>query len=177
LRKGIDIRKYGSGNIGATNVTRVVGKKWGIFVFLLDFLKGFIAPFLVAVFIAHPPTILFILSGILAVCGHNWPIFLKFKGGKGVSTSLGVIAGLCFHFFLLVYVFCAAVVVWTAVFFVTKIVSLASLLAASSFFLVSLILPLPVEFKVFSFLLCAFVWIRHRENIANLVAKRERGFR
>ncbi|MBP7088675.1 MAG: glycerol-3-phosphate acyltransferase, partial [Candidatus Omnitrophica bacterium] len=70
--KKIDIRNFGSSNIGATNVTRVLGRQWGIFVFILDFLKGFLAPLLVKIFVKDASNFLFIIASIVAVCGHNW---------------------------------------------------------------------------------------------------------
>ena len=100
--KGIDIRHVGSGNIGATNLTRTAGRHWGVLAFLLDFFKG-LAPVLI-IPLVHPfdvTTLLGlmkvhvqILAGMAAVLGHVWPIYLRFKGGKGVATTFGVMAGL-----------------------------------------------------------------------------------
>ena len=176
LVKKADIRGLGSGNIGATNVTRVLGKKWGISVFVLDFLKGFIAPLIVPFFVSNPPTFLFILAIIAVVCGHNWTPFLQFKGGKGVSTSLGGIAGLSLQFSSLLILFLIAILVWVVVFFIFKIVSLASLASAFSFFVFSLIFSLTLEFKVFSLLLFVFILIRHKKNIKNLLKNKESHF-
>ena len=176
LVKKTDIRGLGSGNIGATNVTRVLGKKWGISVFVLDFLKGFIAPLIVPFFVNNPPTFLFILAIIAVVCGHNWTPFLQFKGGKGVSTSLGGIAGLSLQFSSLLILFLIAIFAWVAVFFIFKVVSLASLVSVFSFFVFSLIFSLPLEFKVFSLLLFVFILIRHKKNIKNLLKNKESHF-
>ena len=176
LVKKTDIRGLGSGNIGATNVTRVLGKKWGISVFVLDFLKGFIAPLSVPFFVSNPPTLLFILAIIAVVCGHNWTPFLQFKGGKGVSTSLGGIAGLSLQFSSLLILFLIAIFAWVAVFFIFKVVSLASLVSVFSFFVFSLIFSLPLEFKVFSLLLFVFILIRHKKNIKNLLKNKESHF-
>ena len=173
LVKKADIRSFGSGNIGATNVTRVLGKKWGIVVFILDFLKGFLTPLIVPFFVSDPPTFLFILTVIATICGHNWTPFLQFKGGKGVSTSLGGVAGLSLQFFSLLILFLIAVSVWVLIFFIFKIVSLASLVSAFSFFIFSLIFSLPLEFKAFSFLLFVFILIRHKDNIKNLFKNKE----
>ncbi len=85
--KGIDIREVGSKNPGAANVFREVSPFWGITTFILDFLKGFLPPFLASLF-GFPPLVM-ILSGIFSVVGHNWSIFLGLKGGGGLSTSLG----------------------------------------------------------------------------------------
>ena len=176
LVKKADIRGLGSGNIGATNVTRVLGKKWGISVFVLDFLKGFIVPLIVPFFVSNPPTFLFILAIIAVVCGHNWTPFLQFKGGKGVSTSLGGIAGLSVQFSLLLILFLIAVSIWVVAFFISKTLSLASLASAFSFFVFSLIFSLPLEFKAFSLLLFVFILIRHKKNIKNLLKNKESHF-
>ena len=176
LVKGVDIRGLGSGNIGATNVTRVLGRKWGISVFILDFFKGFIVPLMVPLFVENPPAFLFILAIIAVVCGHNWTPFLKFKGGKGVSTSLGGIAGLSIQFPSLIALLLIAVFVWVIVFFMFKVVSLASLVSAFSFFVFSFVFSLSLEFKVFSFLLFVFILIRHKKNIKNILEKKESRF-
>lgn len=173
--KGIDIRKFGSGNIGATNVVRVVGKKWGILVFLLDFLKGFFPPFL-AHLLPQANNYTYILAAILAVCGHNWTIFLKFKGGKGVATSIGSLCGLSMIFPKLWFVLLISLVIWLVVFFIFRYVSLASLLLGASFFVFSLVFSLPKEIKIFSVFLCLFIFIRHKNNINKLFAKKEHKF-
>lgn len=92
--KGIDLQKSGSGNIGATNVFRCVGKGWGIAAFLLDALKGFVPAFVFPRLMDSAPPWLGLACGVAAVAGHNWPVWLKFKGGKGVSTSAGMLLGI-----------------------------------------------------------------------------------
>ena len=92
--KGIDLQKVGSGNIGATNVFRCVGKGWGIAAFVLDAVKGFVPAFVFPRLVADSPDWLGLACGIAAVAGHNWPVWLKFKGGKGVSTSAGMLLGI-----------------------------------------------------------------------------------
>jgi glycerol-3-phosphate acyltransferase PlsY len=173
--KGIDIRKFGSGNIGATNVVRVVGKKWGILVFILDFLKGFSPLFLAKIFLAAPNSV-YVFCAILSVCGHNWPVFLKFKGGKGVATSIGSICGLAAIFPNLWFVLLISLGIWLVVFFVFRFVSLASLLVALSFFIFSFVFYLPKEIRIFALILCIFIFIRHAKNIKNLFAKKEHKF-
>lgn len=165
--KGIDIREHGSKNIGATNVFRVVGKKWGILVFLLDALKGSVAVCLPA--FAFPelkdtPWPLF--SGIFSILGHTFSPWLAFKGGKGVAASLGVFltaapvpAGLTFA-------------LWILVFAAIHIISAASLAAALAFplvcFLTARHTPLfPSLFPV-SLLLMVFIFYTHRANLARL---------
>ena len=128
--KGVDIRKVGSGNMGATNVFRSVGKGWGIFVLVVDGLKGFAACTwmvdLLLHFIAVPPDeeLMRIIAGIAAVLGHNYTCWLKFKGGKGIATSAGV------YFALAPHAVEIALATWIIVVAVTRYVSMASIAAA-----------------------------------------------
>ena len=124
--KGVDLQKVGSGNIGATNVFRCVGKGWGVLAFVLDAVKGFVPAFFFPRLLETAPPWLGLACGLAAVAGHNWPIWLKFKGGKGVSTSAGMLLGIA----------PAAVGIGFATFAltvaVTRIVSLGSILAAGA---------------------------------------------
>lgn len=175
--KNVDIRTKGSGNIGATNVTRVAGRKPGVLVFVLDFLKGFTAPFLIGFFVPYPPSPLeYMLVCFSAVAGHNWPVFLNFKGGKGVATSLGAVLGLCFKYPLLIIPVLSSLVIWIFIFYFLKYVSIASLSAAIGFFVITVFIKVPMQMKVFSFLLTAFIIIRHKRNIKNIRAKKELKF-
>ena len=122
---GVDIRKVGSGNIGATNVTRAVGKAAGRVCFALDFLKGAL-PVLAAQLIYPELPWLTLVCGAATVAGHIFPVYLKFKGGKGISTAAGVALALAPLPLL------GAAAVWVAVFFIWRYVSLASILAAVS---------------------------------------------
>ncbi len=176
LIKGIDIRGFGSKNIGATNVTRVVGKKWGILVFIFDFLKGFAAVPLLKYAIDDASILMYLLVSFAAIAGHNWTVFLKFKGGKGVSTSVGAICGLGVAFPALFVSLGAGVGSWAVLFFIFKYVSLASLLAAAVFFTATVFLDVPGEIKVFSFLIFVFIVVRHHKNIRGLLSKKERRF-
>ena len=170
--KGIDIRKSGSGNIGATNVARVIGKKWGVVVFILDFLKG-VLPLFLAFSIKGCSPLVFLLVALGCVAGHNWSVFLKFKGGKGVSTSLGVITGLSFKFPQLIIPLSLALGGWIVIFFLFHYVSLASLISATVFCLFCIISSLPWEIKGFSLLILFFIIIRHTKNISNLLKNKE----
>lgn len=122
--KGVDLQKVGSGNIGATNVYRCVGKGWGVAAFVLDAVKGFVPAFVFPRLMESAPPWLGLACGLAAVAGHNWPVWLKFKGGKGVSTSAGMLLGIA----------PAAVGIGFAVFAatvaLTRWVSLGSILAA-----------------------------------------------
>ena len=168
--KGVDIRKKGSGNIGATNVGRILGKEWGYLVFALDALKGWLAVWLAAEFLQAGDTGS-VLTGMAAVAGHVFSPWLNFKGGKGVATSAGVLLGLA-----------PAVLIWTAAiwgisFAVKRIVSISSLLAATAFpFLVIWLEPGRHALLLVAFVLAALVWYRHRDNLERLVQGTENGF-
>jgi len=134
--QGVDLRKIGSGNIGATNVIRALGKKWGITCFILDVAKGLLPMILVPLLglIDAEPTADQLLSwlavGVAAILGHVFSLYLGFKGGKGVATSLGVVLGLWPYFTL-----CGLIVfaVWFVSVKIWRYVSLASVLAAGAF--------------------------------------------
>ncbi len=178
--KGIDIRTIGSGNIGATNLARALGKKWGYLCFVLDVLKGLL-PSLAASLIlpASPKTwqlFAALAVAVAAVLGHIFPIFLKFKGGKGVSTSLGAALG-----FWPYYTICAALafLIWIIVVLISRYVSLASIIAAIIFpvFLSISIFIVPAwKFNelwplfIIAVALPLLVIIRHRSNIQRLLA-------
>jgi glycerol-3-phosphate acyltransferase PlsY len=125
---GIDIREHGSRNVGATNVNRVLGKKWGVSCFFLDFLKGLIpilaVRFLARMEIASAPDLDVVLVSAAAVAGHMWPIFLRFKGGKGISTIAGIILALAPLSLL------TAGAAWALIFHLSRYVSLASISGA-----------------------------------------------
>ena len=122
--KGVDLQRVGSGNIGATNVYRCVGKGWGMLAFALDAVKGFVPAFVFPRLVAGAPEWFGLACGVAAVAGHNWPVWLNFKGGKGVSTSAGMLLGIA----------PAAVgvgfLVFAATVALTRFVSLGSILAA-----------------------------------------------
>ena len=176
LLKGIDIRKFGSGNVGATNAFRVLGKKVGISVLALDIFKGIIPIFLVQ--IAGLPIniswdLFRILIGISCICGHNWTIFLNFKGGKGIATTLGVLIGLAWKTPGLGGILLLLVLIWILIFLLSRMVSLASIVSG-------LILPLlVVVFRQSPAIICAsiilalFVIIRHKSNISRLLHGQE----
>lgn len=127
--RGMDIRKVGSGNIGATNVFRCVGKSWGTLVFILDMGKGLAAAVVPGLWASTVGegleySTLGLLCGCLAIVGHNWPVYLGFKGGKGVATSAGVLLGIA------PAAVGIGVAVWLLAFLSTRYVSVASMLAA-----------------------------------------------
>ena len=178
LIHGIDIRKVGSGNIGATNVTRAVGKTAGKICFLLDFLKGAL-PVVAAQLIDPALPWLAICCGAAAIVGHIFPVYLKFKGGKGVSTAAGVALALA------PYPLVCAAAVWAAAFFIGRYVSLASILAAVSLPIFALAFrrlelgtPTARSGPTLGFLVVAALVtvLRHTENIKRLLNGTESRF-
>jgi glycerol-3-phosphate acyltransferase PlsY len=169
---GIDIRRVGSGNIGATNVVRVLGKKYGYPVFAFDFLKGFLAVAISLAVYDRAPAILNrdlcgILSGICSVLGHSFPVWLQFKGGKGVATSAGVIVALMPLAALIVGI------VWVATFAISRYVSLASILAAVAMPIAAAFLLWAGQIRTlalvyFALVLAVLVVVRHRTNLSRL---------
>jgi glycerol-3-phosphate acyltransferase PlsY len=177
---GVDIRKSGSGNIGATNVARVLGKKLGIAVLLLDCLKGALPTLVLPWLLADsttPGLHLAVLSGAAAILGHMFPCWLRFRGGKGVATALGValaIAPVSTAAAFVVFALCVAL---------TRIVSLGSVLAACTFCGVELWQLRPSPFAnetwslaVFSTLVPLLIIVRHRSNIVRLMRGTEPRF-
>ncbi|MEX2606944.1 MAG: glycerol-3-phosphate 1-O-acyltransferase PlsY [Kiritimatiellia bacterium] len=127
--QGVDIRNQGSGNIGATNVFRMVGKSWGILCFVLDFLKGLLSAWLFPLWLLSADTLEAqpywpLLAGAMAILGHNFPVWLRFKGGKGIATSGGVTAAVAPWCLL------TALATWLLCMVASRIVSLSSILAA-----------------------------------------------
>lgn len=176
---GIDIRTKGSGNIGATNALRVLGKKWGYAVFLLDFLKAWL-PVKLALgwgiaLMVHPASAPGALAGLCALLGHSFPVWLGFKGGKGIASSAGVMVGL---FSLAVFLVCLGM--WLLLFTVTRYVSIASIVAAVSLPAAVGILVLLhradwLGFTVSVVMAALAIW-RHRSNIVRLSAGTEPRF-
>jgi len=165
--KGVDIRKFGSGNIGATNTFRTIGRVPGIVVLVIDILKGFVCATYIANFFmfispAPRPELYKVLTGLAAIAGHNWTIFLRFKGGKGVATSAGVVIGLVPGIFWLGFL------AWVIVFSITGYVSLASIIASISVPIFTLVFSEPTELIIFTSLLCLIIVYRHRSNIRRL---------
>ncbi|MFH1876993.1 MAG: glycerol-3-phosphate 1-O-acyltransferase PlsY [Candidatus Omnitrophota bacterium] len=176
--RGIDIRQCGSGNIGATNVFRVIGRPWGIFVFILDFSKAFLPIILASLragFSVHQHYV-FTVMAIAGVCGHNWTPWLHFKGGKGVATSLGAMIALSCIFPTLGIAVGIALLSWIVLFFVSRYVSLASLVAGLIFFVATVLLVSQIELKILSFLLFVLMLARHKKNITRLCAGTENRF-
>lgn len=159
---GVDIRSKGSGNVGATNLTRNVGKTWGIACFILDFLKGFLPALIFPLAFTEAHASLRVLCAVAAVAGHVCPVYLHFKGGKGVSTTLGALLALSPVAVLI------AMAVWGVVFKTTRYVSVASMSAAAALPVVALF-TCDEKWTQWAFLLLAILIIfRHRSNIVAL---------
>jgi glycerol-3-phosphate acyltransferase PlsY len=178
ILKGIDIRKAGSGNVGATNAMRVLGRGPGVAVLLLDILKGFVVVvFLGDYFIAKPvlwqAQNLRIIMGLCCICGHNWTIFLQFKGGKGIAASFGVLLGLALKISGLNIIIAILIITWVTVFFIWRIVSLASIISAVALPISCLFFKQPGSLIALSLVLCVFVIIRHKTNLARIFRGKE----
>jgi glycerol-3-phosphate acyltransferase PlsY len=182
--RGIDVRKVGSGNIGASNVGRALGKRYFFFVMFLDLLKSLI-PMLIASFLARgtaPSAQLYVLwltVGFAAILGHMFSLFLKFKGGKGVATSTGVLLGLWPYYTLPGLV---TISVFIILYFTTRYVSVGSMGAALTFPMTYVVLALinqwdplgrQLPLLVFAVAISALVIFKHRSNIARLRAGTE----
>ncbi|ADO76941.1 glycerol-3-phosphate 1-O-acyltransferase PlsY [Halanaerobium praevalens] len=162
-----DVRQYGSGNIGATNVARVMGLKSGILVAIFDILKGYLGVLVGQLIIGNSLSIAILLVAVTAIAGHDWSIFLGFSGGKGVATTFGVILRL-YPLAFLIYA-----LIWLLLVLTTRYVSLGSIIGSMS-------LPLTLYFSsydskniFFAALLSIFVMYTHRENIKRLLKGEE----
>lgn len=161
-----DIRSYGSGNAGTTNAMRVFGKRVGLMVFILDFLKGMLAVYIGGKILGHNGEL---IGGLFAVIGHMWPVFLKFRGGKGIATSFGVLlvlhwqtAIICLLFFIVVLI-------------VSRYVSLASILTC---IIAPIVIPLVQEpfdrgFFIVVLLMALLAIYKHKANIKRLLEGKE----
>jgi glycerol-3-phosphate acyltransferase PlsY len=178
--KGIDLRQHGSKNVGATNAGRVLGRKYFIIVFLLDALKGFVPTFLAGQILFHPDVnqsvsfMLWLAAAFCAIAGHNWPCWLKFKGGKGVSTSLGVVLAIYPYF---TFPGLLGLATWIILVKISGYVSLGSIIASAmfaiSYFVLLLIVPswkLADQWVLLTFatLMSGLLIFRHSGNIQRL---------
>jgi acyl phosphate:glycerol-3-phosphate acyltransferase len=187
LMRGVDVRKGGSGNIGATNVARLLGVRYFFLVFVLDMLKGLV-PMLAAGWVlrgVEPGWMHYLLwlgVGMGAILGHMFSVFLGFKGGKGVATSAGVILGLWPFYTLPALV---GMAVWIIVFKLTRYVSLASMVAAGALPVAYLVFAMvygwpalgeQLPLLVFAVLMAVMILIKHRSNLTRLRAGTEPRF-
>ncbi len=165
LLHGKDIRDFGSGNIGATNVLRVYGGRSALPVFILDLAKGLVAV-LLARAVSDVPTV-YLTAGFLAMLGHSFPIYLKFKGGKAVATSIGVLLALSGWVTLIV------IACFLAIVSLTRYVSLGSIISMLILAPVFWLLGFELPYILFGFAAAILVIVRHHENIGRLLKGKE----
>jgi len=164
LTKNIDIRKFGSGNAGATNTLRVLGLKAGLLVFFVDILKG-VAAVLLGRLVAGDAGGM--IAGAASVAGHIWPAFLSFKGGKGVATSFGVLVVLFPVVALILFAVSASLVA------ITRFMSLGSIAAAILLPILLLVIGYDWLYIIFGLVLAALIIYLHKSNISRLLAGKE----
>ena len=168
--KRINIQEVGSGNIGATNVLRALGLKWAALVGILDVLKGVIPAYLALNFLILDWKI--VLVAISPILGHIFPVWLKFKGGKGVATTSGILFFLLEWKILLVFLF-----IWLLVLAISQIMSFTNLLAASFFPLILWFSSFSLAYFILGIILFGLIWWAHRENLERLKAGTEPKFK
>ena len=169
-----DIYKQGSGNIGATNIVRVAGKKLGVITFLLDFIKGIVPSLIFFNFYNEisENEVLAIIA-VLTILGHCFPIWLKFKGGKGVATSFGIVLALSYQVFLIV------VLIWFLAFKLSKTSSIGALVAYGLLPFVSFAVNTKQDpsLLICYFLISVIIFVRHIPNIKRLLKNEEKSFK
>ena len=162
---GIDIRNYGSKNIGTTNVFRIVGPKTAVLVLIADAFKGILAVGIMSYFFHNP--LLDVVTALGALLGHNYSLFLGFNGGKGVATALGLLV------FMMPKVAVASFGIWLVCVLLTRYVSLGSIMAAIFTPPLAWYLGYPSAYVIFSVVAAFFVVLRHKENIHRLLTGTE----
>jgi len=163
---GVDLRAVGSGNLGATNVKRALGIKWAVVVFLLDGGKGFLSVFLAMHF--FPSLVLFhVMIGFFCIFAHSLSVFVKFKGGKGAATGLGVLCALSLPTFLVVFLSGVLVI------YLTRIVSVGTIVGCLMIPPVLWWVGAPMTYIVGMSIAVGFVMYRHKDNIARLISGKE----
>lgn len=167
LFKKVDIREYGSGNIGASNALRILGPSLASFVVIGDIGKGIFSIYLAQHFNIDNLLILTI-TGLAVICGHDWSLFLGFKGGKGIATTIGVV----FAFNPIIALL--AVTVWVIVIIITRYTSLSSIFALISIFVFTILFKQPYEYIAFGAIILILGIFKHKENIERLKSKKER---
>ena len=179
IKKGDDIRKYGSGNVGGTNVIRTLGTGWGLFIIIVDMIKGFL-PILAVYFICPDDFILLAAVSTVAILGHVFPVYIKFRGGKAISTTYGVVVGISALpfisepvWFRILPLF-VTIGIWAIVFIITRIVSLGSLIAAISTPVILYFFKYPLAMVIAAFFWALIIFITHRVNIKRLIRGEEK---
>ena len=167
LFKKVDIREFGSGNIGASNALRILGPSLASLVVIGDVGKGILSIYLVKYFNIDSSLILAI-AGLAVICGHDWSLFLGFKGGKGIATTFGVV------FALNPMISILALIIGGVVVITTRYVSLASIFAVISIFIFTILFKQPYEYIIFSAIILILGIFKHKENIKRLKSKEEK---
>lgn len=165
---GKDVRCYGSGNVGATNAGRLLGFKYGLLVAVLDVLKGIIAVTIAKNLLSPElPRYYLLIASLFVIIGHNWSVFLKFSGGKGVATTFGVI------FCLYPLAFFVFLLIWVIVVLLTHYISLASIISGIILPFVVFLSKGEISDIIFTLIFAVLIIVRHRTNIVRLINKKE----
>jgi len=167
LFKKVDIREFGSGNIGTTNAFRILGPPLASLVLIGDVGKGIFSVYLVRL-LNIDNLLIITIAGLAVICGHDWSLFLGFKGGKGIATTFGVV------FALNPIISVLAVTVWGIVLITSKYASLSSICALISIFIFTIIFKQPYEYILFSAIIMILGIFKHKENIKRLKSGKER---
>jgi len=165
LRK-IDIRKVGSGNIGATNIYRTLGTAPAVAVFILDLFKGALAVYIAQAMIPASPAVI-VISGIAAVMGHMYPVYIGFKGGKGSATGLGVLLGITPDLFIIAMIYVAFAIA------ITRYVSVTSISGVLLLAVLMFTFHKPVEYSIAAIIVAILVIYKHAPNIKRLLSGTE----
>ena len=179
IKRGDDIRKYGSGNVGGTNVIRTLGTSWGVSIILADIIKGFL-PVLISYIVYPSDLVLVAVVSVTAVLGHIFPVYIKFRGGKAIATAFGVIIGISSLPFVLnpAWLRILPIVIilgtWTVVFVISRTVSLGSLIAAIATPIAFYFTGYPWVIVVASLFWILLIFISHRNNIKRLIRGEEK---
>ena len=164
--KGFDLRKVGSGNIGATNIYRTLGTLPAILVFILDLLKGALAVYAARMIIPDSPAVI-VISGVAAVIGHMYPLYIGFKGGKGSATGLGVLLGIAPDLFAVAMIYTAVAIA------VTRYVSVTSITGVVLLAVLMVAFNKPVEYSIAAVIVAILVIYKHMPNIKRLLSGTE----
>ncbi|MFM7558375.1 MAG: glycerol-3-phosphate 1-O-acyltransferase PlsY [Alphaproteobacteria bacterium] len=165
-----DIRKLGSGNIGATNVTRILGKKFGALTFVFDSGKGMIMVIIARFAFVESDDLhnFLVLVSLIGICAHIFPIYLNFKGGKGIATTIGCLIALDFNVGML------AIFFWILSFAAFRISAVASLIAIFSTTIFSTAYDAPILQIIFCWIIFALIFYKHKENVIRILTGEEK---
>ena len=181
LLKKADIRQFGSGNVGATNASRILGKKIGMLILFLDMFKGLVPVVLLPGVIMNynasmQMDLMRILFGLSAIIGHIWTVFLNFKGGKGMATMLGVLIGMAFTVDGINIVLGLVLLTWLAIFIITRIISISSVAASLGLPLYMMFVTRDKMFVSLSAVVSLLIILRHKSNLKRLFQGQEPKF-